>query len=89
MQGCFFRSVLSFPVLGYLVYEGVAVTEDLEDLESMGDGASIRRQHLVVTAIREFILCLDTFEKVNYLSPMEKDELRLVKGKKENDVVFD
>lgn len=75
--------MLSFGVLSYLVYEGASITEQVEQMVHVDSDmkASLRRQHLVVTAIREFVLSLETYDKVNYLSPQDKEDLRELRSK--------
>lgn len=43
--------------------------------------AALRRQHLIVTAIREFILSLEAFDKMSYLSPQEKENFQELRSK--------
>lgn len=72
----FSREVLSFDILSYLTYEGVNICESLE-IESRLDSPDLkpflRRQHLVVTAIREFIQALETYGKITHLSDEDKE----------------
>jgi len=60
-------SVLSVETIGYITYEGVEIAESLEvaNREPGTDTSShIRRMHLVVTAIREFIQSLSNYIQV-------------------------
>ncbi|XP_049850237.1 protein timeless isoform X1 [Schistocerca gregaria] len=70
--------VLSSRIVSYLTYEGVNLCEELEicfPQESADVKPSIRRLHLVVTAIREFIQALETYKKISHLSPEDRDYL--------------
>ncbi|XP_058822846.1 protein timeless isoform X2 [Topomyia yanbarensis] len=72
-------SVLSFDIISYLTYEGVMLCEQLEQQsgESPADTKPcLRRIHLVVTAIREFLQALDTYKQSTYLSMEENQQLR-------------
>lgn len=65
------KGILSFDIVSYLTYEGVSLYEQLE-LTSRRQGIDIkpnlRRMHLLVTAIREFLLALETYKKISHLS---------------------
>lgn len=65
------NAVLTFDVISYLTYEGVTLCEQLE-LNSRQEGSDLkpylRRMHLVVTAIREFLQAIETYKKVTHLS---------------------
>lgn len=69
-------SVLSFEVISYLTYEGVNLCEQLE-LTSRQKGTDLkpylRRIHLVVTAIREFLHALEIYKKSSHLSTEDKN----------------
>ncbi|XP_036329059.1 protein timeless [Rhagoletis pomonella] len=71
-------AVLTYDVISYLTYEGVTLCEQLE-LNSLQEGSDLkpylRRIHLVVTAIREFLQAIETYKKINHLS--EDDRLHL------------
>ncbi|EDW12626.2 protein timeless isoform X1 [Drosophila mojavensis] len=71
-------TILTYDVLSYLTYEGVSLCEQLE-LNAQQEGSDLqpylRRMHLVVTAIREFLQTIETYNKVTHLS--EDDRLRL------------
>lgn len=79
-----FRDVLSYDIISYLTYEGVNICESLE-IATRQEGADLkpylRRQHLVVTAIREFIQALETYGKITHLSNEDKDFLRNLQSK--------
>lgn len=65
------KCVLSFNIVSYLTYEGVNLCEQLELMSrrnSMDVKPSLRRLHLVVTAIREFLQALNTYKKIKHLS---------------------
>lgn len=71
-------SVLCFDIVSYLTYEGVNLCEQLE-LVSRQQGADLkpylRRIHLVVTAIREFLQALEVYKRSNHLSPEDKEHI--------------
>lgn len=70
------RPVLSFDIVSYLTYEGVNLCEQLE-LNSRQKGVdlkpNLRRIHLVVTAIREYLQTLDIYKKSSHLSKEDMD----------------
>uniref|UniRef100_A0A1Q3FV71 Putative dna topoisomerase i-interacting protein n=1 Tax=Culex tarsalis TaxID=7177 RepID=A0A1Q3FV71_CULTA len=71
------NSVLSYDIMSYLTYEGVMLCEQLEQLTLVSQNdikPCLRRIHLVVTAIREFLQALETYKKSSHLS-MEDREL--------------
>lgn len=83
-------SVLSFDVISYLTFEGVNLCEQLE-LSSRQQGSNLkpylRRIHLVVTAIREFLQALEIYKKSSHLSAEDKEvinTLQLQIGRTEN-----
>ncbi|XP_059481526.1 protein timeless isoform X2 [Neocloeon triangulifer] len=70
--------VLSSRVVSYLTFEGVNVCEQLQLAlmqQEMDLKPCLRRLHLVVTAVREFIQAVDTYRKSNNLSQEDKDFL--------------
>ncbi|KAL7742106.1 hypothetical protein ACLKA6_018351 [Drosophila palustris] len=71
-------TILTYDVLSYLTYEGVSLCEQME-LNARQEGSDLkpylRRMHLVVTAIREFLQAIETYSKVTHLS--EDDRLHL------------
>ncbi|XP_037917085.1 protein timeless isoform X2 [Hermetia illucens] len=73
--------VLSFKVVSYLTFEGVNICEQLE-LNSHQQGCDLkpylRRMHLVVTAIREFLQALETYKKVTHLSQEDRHRLQIL-----------
>lgn len=72
-------TILTYDVLSYLTYEGVSLCEQLE-LNARQEGSDLkpylRRMHLVVTAIREFLQAIDTYNKVTHLNEDDKAHLR-------------
>lgn len=72
------KSVLSFDVISYLTFEGVHLCEQLE-LTSRQEGTDLkpylRRIHLVVTAIREFLHAHDIYKKCSHLSNEDKKSI--------------
>lgn len=70
------NSVLSFDIISYLTYEGVNLCEQLE-LTSRQKGTDLkpylRRIHLVVTAIREFLQALNVYKRSTHLSQEDKE----------------
>ncbi|XP_067623333.1 protein timeless [Eurosta solidaginis] len=73
------NAVLTFDVISYLTYEGVTLCEQFE-LNSRQEGSDfkpyLRRLHLVVTAIREFLQAIETYKKVTHLSEADRVHLR-------------
>lgn len=69
------NSVLNHDVISYLTFEGVSLCEQIE-LTSHQQGADVkpylRRIHLVVTAIREFLHALETYKKSSHVSKNDK-----------------
>uniref|UniRef100_A0A182QXY1 Timeless n=1 Tax=Anopheles farauti TaxID=69004 RepID=A0A182QXY1_9DIPT len=75
------NSVLSFDIISYLTYEGVMLCEQLEQLSRATETdikPCLRRIHLVVTAIREFLQALDTYKKSTHLTQEDKEKLKLL-----------
>ncbi|XP_070140210.1 protein timeless [Drosophila kikkawai] len=72
-------TILTYDVLSYLTYEGVTLCEQLE-LNARQEGSDLkpylRRMHLVVTAIREFLQAIDTYNKVTHLNEDDRAHLR-------------
>lgn len=75
------NTILTFNVISYLTYEGVMLCEQLE-LNSRQEGSDLkpylRRLHLVVTAIREFLQAIETYKKVTHLSDEDRERLRIL-----------
>lgn len=71
-------SVLSFDIVSYLTAEGVNLCEQFE-LAVKVDGndlkSSMRKLHLVVTAIREFIQAIELYKKFPHLCKEDQDAL--------------
>uniref|UniRef100_A0A6B2E730 Putative dna topoisomerase i-interacting protein n=1 Tax=Phlebotomus kandelakii TaxID=1109342 RepID=A0A6B2E730_9DIPT len=75
------NSVLSFEIVSYLTYEGVSLCEQLDlatKQQSPDLKPCLRRMHLVVTAIREFLQALDTYKKISHLNDEDKEHLRFL-----------
>jgi len=73
------NSVLSFQMLSYLTFVGVEQLELLElaQRDRRGDFTPhLRRMHLVVTALREFIQTLDLYESIPSLTVSDKKKIR-------------
>ncbi|EDV99140.1 GH13197 [Drosophila grimshawi] len=72
-------TILTYNVISYLTYEGVNLCEQLE-LNARQEGSDLRpylrRMHLVVTAIREFLQAIETYSKVTHLSEDDRERLR-------------
>lgn len=75
------NSVLCFDIIGYLTFEGVNLCEQLE-LSSRQRGTDLkpylRRIHLVVTAIREFLQALEVYKKSSHLSVEDKERIHML-----------
>uniref|UniRef100_A0A6P7G1F2 Protein timeless n=1 Tax=Diabrotica virgifera virgifera TaxID=50390 RepID=A0A6P7G1F2_DIAVI len=70
--------VLSYRILSYLVFQGIWVCEELEISYTKPDydlKPCLRRLHLVVTAIREFLQGVEAYQKMIHLSDNDKDHL--------------
>uniref|UniRef100_U5EZ31 Putative dna topoisomerase i-interacting protein n=1 Tax=Corethrella appendiculata TaxID=1370023 RepID=U5EZ31_9DIPT len=75
------NTVLSFDIVSYLTFEGVTLCEQLEQLAKQSESdmrPCLRRIHLVVTAIREFLQALETYNKSTHLSQEDKDHIKLL-----------
>lgn len=76
------KCILSYEIVSYLTYEAIILYEQLEltsrhyeiDLEP-----SLRRMHLVVTAIREFLQALNTYKNISHLSTNDIEYIRLLR----------
>ncbi|KAL7044055.1 hypothetical protein ACKWTF_001754 [Chironomus riparius] len=71
-------SVLCFDIISYLTYEGVNLCEQLELISRQQGGdlkPYLRRIHLVVTAIREFLQALEVYKRSNHLSAEDKEHI--------------
>lgn len=74
-------TVMSFDIISYLAYEGVMLCEQLEQLKREPHTdlmPCLRRIHLVVTAIREFLQALDIYKKSSHLTKMDRDKLKIL-----------
>lgn len=76
------KCVLSFDIISYLTFEGVNIYEQINELTSHHQYIdlipNLRRIHLVVTAIREFLMALDTYKQMTHLNPLDVDYIRLL-----------
>ncbi|XP_022123071.2 protein timeless [Pieris rapae] len=71
-------SVLSFDIVLYLTAEGVNLCEQFElalKLDGCDLKPNIRRLHLVVTAIREFVQAIEVYKKSSHISQEDKEAL--------------
>ena len=71
--------VISFRVLSYLTYQGVELLETLEISSrerKSANPAHIRRMHLLVTALREFIQTIAIYKDIPTLTSSEKSHLQ-------------
>ncbi|XP_047515532.1 protein timeless isoform X1 [Pieris napi] len=72
------NSVLSFDIVLYLTAEGVNLCEQFElaiKLDENDLKPSIRRLHLVVTAIRELVQAIEVYKKSNHICQEDKEAL--------------
>ncbi|XP_045535378.1 protein timeless isoform X2 [Papilio machaon] len=71
-------SVLSFEIISYLTAEGVNLCEQFEIARKL-DGndlkPNVRRLHLVVTAIREFVQTIELYKKSPHTCDDDQDKL--------------
>lgn len=68
-------SVLSFDIMSYLTAQGVYLCEQFElaiKLDGNDLKPNVRRLHLVVTSIREFIQALQMYQKQSHISEADK-----------------
>ncbi|KAL9707772.1 hypothetical protein quinque_011290 [Culex quinquefasciatus] len=73
------NTVLSYDIVSYLTYEGVMLCEQLEQLTRVAQNdikPCLRRIHLVVTAIREFLQALETYKKSSHLTKEDRELLK-------------
>ncbi|XP_026280946.1 protein timeless isoform X2 [Frankliniella occidentalis] len=73
-------SVLTIDIVSYLTYEGVNLYEELQmSIQCSGRDLKpcLRRMHLVVTSIREFIQAVEAYSKISHLT--EEDRSHLLK----------
>jgi len=71
-------TVISFRTLSYITYEGVELLETLElaNRERRADiSPHLRRMHLVVTALREFIQTVSAYNEIKNLSYSDKKHI--------------
>ncbi|CAH0726687.1 unnamed protein product, partial [Brenthis ino] len=71
-------SVLSFEMVSYLTAEGVNLCEQFElaiKLDGNDLKPNIRRLHLVVTAIREFVQAIELYKKSTHICNGDKETL--------------
>ncbi|KAK5646785.1 hypothetical protein RI129_005249 [Pyrocoelia pectoralis] len=73
----FINPILSYNIISYLVFQAVLLFEEFEIScrTPINIKPSLRRLHLVVTAIREFIQSLETYEKVTQISDSDHERL--------------
>lgn len=72
--------VLTYEIISYLTYQGVWLFEELEiscNIPDIDLKPCLRRLHLVVTAIREFLQTVETYIKLQHVS--EEDKSGLIK----------
>jgi timeless protein len=71
-------TVLCYDIISYLTYEGVSLCEQVE-LISRSQGTDLkpylRRIHLVVTALREFLQALEVYKRSSHISQEDKDHI--------------
>jgi len=75
-------SVISFRTLSYLTYEGVELLETVElaHREQRSDvHPHLRKMHLVVVALREFLQTVGSYTEFPALSPEDVDHIKLLK----------
>ncbi|XP_034230550.1 protein timeless isoform X3 [Thrips palmi] len=71
-------SVLTIDIVSYLTYEGVNLYEELQmSIQSSGRDLKpcLRRMHLVVTSIREFIQAVEAYKKITHLTEEDRNHL--------------
>ncbi|TRY67893.1 hypothetical protein TCAL_12088 [Tigriopus californicus] len=68
--------VLSVPTISYLTYEGVRFYEELElacRMKTIDLRPHLRRMHLVITAIHEFIQTLENYSNFKHFSQQDQE----------------
>lgn len=60
------QTIFTFDIIGYSMYEAVSICEQL-DAAGSDLVPSLRRLHLSVTAIREFLHAIETYKKISHL----------------------
>ncbi|XP_077292817.1 LOW QUALITY PROTEIN: timeless [Arctopsyche grandis] len=76
----FVNQVLSFEIIAYLTFEGVNLCEQIQLADKINKidlQSCLRRLHLAVTAIREFIQTIEIYKKISHLT--DEDRVQLVK----------
>ncbi|XP_053625997.1 protein timeless isoform X2 [Plodia interpunctella] len=71
-------AVLSYDIVSYLTAEGVNLCEQFElaiKLDGNDLKPSLRRLHLVVTAIREFVQAIEVYKKFGHMCKDDQDSL--------------
>ncbi|CAG9813992.1 unnamed protein product [Phaedon cochleariae] len=74
--------VLTWDILSYLVFQGVCIYEEFEISCSMEDvdlRPCLRRLHLVVTALREFLQGIEAYQKMIHLSDNDRNHLETLR----------
>lgn len=61
------HSILTFDIIGYSMFEAATICEQLETSGYEIVGSSLRRLHLSVTAIREFLQSIEAYNKIGHL----------------------
>lgn len=61
------HSIFTFDIIGYSMYEAASISEQLDTTGIEMVPSSLRRLHLAVTAIREFLQAIDTYKKIGHL----------------------
>lgn len=61
------HSIFTFDIIGYSMYEAVSICEQLDTAGFEIVPSSLRRLHLSVTAIREFLTAIETYKKIGHL----------------------
>lgn len=77
------KGVLSYEIISYLTYEAVISYEQLVLTSRQYDidlEPNVRRTHLVVTAIREFLETLNTYRNIGHLSSNDVEYIRLLQS---------
>lgn len=64
------HTIFTFDIVGYSVYEAVSICEQL-DIAGFDLVPSLRRLHLSVTAIREFLQAIETYKKISHLRDVD------------------
>lgn len=77
------RCVLNFKIISYIVYEGVSICEQIEmnsQQKSNDLKPCLRRIHLVITAIKEFLQALESYKNLSGITEDDITHLNVLRS---------